>query len=269
MSACQVSPEKILMPTDQAGISVRYLIFSSNSLSVLLALLIWLPGLVSAGSFSVMPLKVELSKSEPTRIINLQNLESKPVTVQLQILAWSHKDGIDHFTSTRDVIVTPQIFHLKANSLQIIRAGLIRQVDTDEELAYRLFIEEIPEPPASDFKGAQLALKISLPVFVTSEKTTKPKLEFQSTLQSDGNLKMKIVNTGKSHSHIQNIALFSEEKNEQSFARHEKSIYVLPGQERNISIKIDKHDFSSNERFLIKATTRNGQVVSYASAGLP
>ena len=243
--------------------------FPSYFFSVLLVLLIWLPGLVSAGSFSVTPLRVELSQSEPTRIINLQNLEAKPVTVQLHISAWSHKDGSDHFTPTRDVIVTPQIFHLKANSLQIVRAGLIRPADTDEELSYRLFIEEIPDPPAADFRGAQLALKISLPVFVGPGKTAKPNLEFQSTLQSDGNLKMKIINTGKAHTQIQNIALFSEEKSEQSFARHEKPLYVLPGQERNILLKTNNRDLSSTERFFIRATTRNGQIASYASAGPP
>ena len=85
----------------------------------------------------------------------------------------------------------------------------------------------------------------------------------------NGNLKMKIVNTGKSHSHIQNISLFSEEKSEHSFARHEKSIYVLPGQERNILLKTNNRDLSSTERFFIRATTRNGQIASYASAGPP
>jgi fimbrial chaperone protein len=232
-------------------------------------LVIWIPGVVSAGSFSVTPLRVELSKSEPTRIINLQNLEPRPVTVQLQILAWSHRDGTDHFIPTRDVIVNPQIFHLKANSLQIVRAGLIRRADTDEELSYRLFIEEIPEPPTAEFKGAQLALKISLPVFIASEKNAKPNLEFHSMLQSDGNIKMKIVNTGRSHTHIQALDLFSDEKNEQSFARLEKSLYVLPGQERNVVLKIKNHDFYSAEKFFIRATTRNGQIVSYASAVPP
>ena len=243
--------------------------FIGHFLSVFLVLLIWVPSLASAGSFSVTPLRMELSKSEPTRIINLQNLESKPVTVQLQILAWSHRDGTDHFTPTRDVIVTPQIFHLKANSLQIVRAGLIRQADTDEELSYRIFIEEIPEPPSVDFRGAQLALKISLPVFVTSEKISKPNLEFQSALQSDGKLKMRIMNKGKAHSQIQDISLFLEENSEKSFARHEKSLYVLPGQERNILLKINNHDLSSNESIFVRATTRNGQIVSYVSAGPP
>ena len=237
--------------------------------SVFWLLLIWIPGLVSAGSFSVTPLRVELSKSEPTRIINLQNLDPRPVTVQLQILAWSHRDGTDHFIPTRDVIVNPQIFHLKANSLQIVRAGLIRKADTDEELSYRLFIEEIPEPPTADFKGAQLALKISLPVFVASEKNAKPNLEFHSMLQNDGNLKMKIVNTGKAHTQIQAIDLFSDEKNEQRIARHEKSLYVLPGQERNVLLKINNHELSSVEKFFIRATTRDGKIVSYASAGPP
>ncbi len=53
-------------------------------LPVFAALLIWVPQLVNAGSLSVTPLRIDLSKAESTRVINLQNLESKPVTVQLK-----------------------------------------------------------------------------------------------------------------------------------------------------------------------------------------
>lgn len=171
-------------------------------LPIFAVLLIWLPQLVNAGSFSVTPLRIDLSKAESTRVINLQNLESKPVTVQLKIFSWSHKGGTDQLTPTRDVIVTPQVFHLKPNSLQIIRAGLLRKPDTNEELSYRLVIEEIPEPPSADFTGAQLALKITLPVFVAPEKTSKPQLEFQSFVEADDKLKVRILNQGKVHTKI-------------------------------------------------------------------
>ena len=145
MSTCLVTATRSLMPGDQAGFTmIRFL---SEKFFLTLFFLIVVPNFVHAGSFSVTPLRIELSKSESIRIINLQNLESKPVTVQLYVMAWSHNDGSDQYTPTRDVIVTPQIFHLRANGLQIIRAGLLRKPDVSEELSYRLFIEEIPAPP--------------------------------------------------------------------------------------------------------------------------
>jgi fimbrial chaperone protein len=255
------------MPGDQAGFTmVRFL---SEKLFLAAFVLIGLPNFVHAGSFSVSPLRIELSKSESTRIINLQNLESRPVTVQLYVMAWSHKDGNDQYTPTRDVIVTPQVFHLRANGLQIIRAGLLRKPDVNEELSYRLFMEEIPEPPTADFKGVQLALKISLPIFVAPEKASPPSLNFYTEIQEDGKIKIKIVNASQIHTQIQKLAIFSQEKDQKSIAAYEKSLYILPGQERHILLKTDAPDFSADKKFLIRATTRTGQVDSYASAGPP
>ncbi len=267
MSTCLVTAKKNLMPGDQAGFTMVH--FLSEKVFLAVFFFIVFTNFVHAGSFSVTPLRIELSKSESTRIINLQNLESKPVTVQLYVMAWAHKDGNDQYTPTRDVIVTPQIFHLRANGLQIIRAGLLRKPDVSEELSYRLFIEEIPEPPASDFKGVQLALKISLPIFVAPEKTSPSSLEFHTEIQQDGKLKLKIVNASQTHVQIQKLEVFTQEKDQKSIAVHEKLLYVLPRQERNILIKTDTRDLSFNEKFLIRATTRTGQVESYANAGPP
>jgi fimbrial chaperone protein len=250
-----------------AGLAVFFQHYRFNYL--ILLLMMWISSLAHAGSFSVSPLRIELSTSDTTRVINLQNLEAKPVTVQLQVMAWSHKDGVDQFTPTRDVIVTPQIFYLKANGLQIIRAGLLRKPDANIELSYRLFIEEIPAPPPADFKGAQLALKVTLPVFIMPEKTARPKLEFQAAVEPDGKVKVRIVNHGQAHAQIQQMMIFSRENSEKSLARHDKSVYILPGQERNLLLKTDARNLSTTDRFYISATTRHGPIESHASAGPP
>ncbi len=264
MSARHASSLYVFMPAGMAGFFMSW-----RFEYLILLLLLWMPHPAHAGSFSVTPLRVELSKSETTRIINLQNLDDKPVTVQLQLMAWSHKDGVDKLTPTRDVIVTPQVFQLKANGLQIIRAGLLRKPDVDEESSYRLIIEEIPAPPPADFKGAQLALKVTLPVFVMPEKTSRPRLEFQTAVEPDGKLKVRIVNRGQAHAQIQQMTVFANDRSEKSMARHEKSIYVLPGQERNIFLKTDARDLAGIDKFFISATTRHGSIESHASAAPP
>lgn len=264
MSTCLARKVFCLMPAGQAGF-----LFNLRIEYLILLALICMPALVYSGSLSVTPLRVELSKSESTRVINLQNLESKPVTVQLQVMAWSQKDGVDHFVPTRDVIVTPQVFQLNANSLQIIRAGLMRKPDVHEELSYRLFIEEIPEPPPPNFRGAQLALKVSLPVFITPEKTPIQKLEFQTSVQVDGKLKVTIVNHGQAHAQLQKMAIFAADKSEPSLVTFEKLLYVLPGQEKHVLLKSEARDLSVVKQFFISAITRHGPVESHVSTGSP
>lgn len=264
MSSRHASPVCNVMP---AGVAVFFMPCRFECLVLLL--LLWVPYLTHAGSFSVTPLRIELSKPETTRIINLQNLEDKPVTVQLQVMAWSHKDGVDKLIPTRDLIVTPQVFHLKANGLQIIRTGLLRKPDSEEELSYRLIIEEIPAPPPADFKGAQLALRVTLPIFISPEKTPSPKLEFQTAVEPDGKLKVRIVNRGQAHAQIQQMTVFAKDKPEKILASHEKSIYVLPGQERHLLLKTDVRDLAGIDKFFISAITRHGPIESHASAGPP
>lgn len=264
MSARHASLVCQFMPAGLAGFFTYY-----RLAYLVLLLLVCIPFLTHAGSFSVTPLRIDLSRSETTRVINLHNLEDKPVTVQLQVMAWSHKDGKDQFTPTRDVIVTPQVFHLKANGLQIIRVGMLRKTDANDELAYRLFIEEIPAPPLADLKGAQLALKITLPVFIAPEKIPSPKIEFQTSVEPDGKLKVSIVNRGQAHAQIQQMTVFAKDKSEKSLASHEKSLYVLPGQERHLLLKTDARDLAGIDKFFISATTRHGPIESHASAGPP
>ena len=42
-------------------------------------------------------------------------------------------------------------------STQIIRIGLNRRVDKTQELAYRLYISEVPPPPKEGFTGLRIA----------------------------------------------------------------------------------------------------------------
>lgn len=266
MNTCLACTVMQYLPVGRAGVRADNIL---QYIFIRVLLMLVFPGFSQAGSFSVMPLRVELSAHEATRIITLQNLDTKPVTVQLQLMAWSHKEGVDRFTPTRDIIVTPQVFHLKANSVQIIRAGLVRTPDSHDELAYRLFIEEIPEPPPADFKGAQIALKISLPVFVAPEKPASQALEFQTTAQRDGTINVRVVNHGRAHAQIHQLSVFSGESTESSIARHEKTLYVLPRQERSLVLKADMRELKNIDKFLVTATTRNGPIESHVSAGSP
>lgn len=145
----------------------------------------------------------------------------------------------------------------------------MRKPDANEELSYRLIIEEIPEPPSADFTGAQLALKITLPVFVAPEKTSKPRLEFQSFVDADGKLKVRILNQGKVHTKIQQFFIFAEGKAEKILAKYEKPVYVLPGQVRNILLKTEARIFSGTDKLIVRATSSNDLMDFYANAGPP
>lgn len=220
-----------------------------------------------AGSFQVNPVRVELSAQEKSAVIRVLNTGDETVTIQSQLLAWTQPDGIDQLIPTREVLVSPPIFKLKPGATQIVRVGLLRQIDDRRELSYRLQIEEIPSPPAPDFKGLQVALRIGMPVFVKAKDKVAQDLRFSVSKPVNGNLDLTITNQGNAHAQLYELNIHA--KDGQALAAYNNAFYILPGQRRSISLKtIDLAKFGSDD-LLVKVRTRAGSLESYAAFTTP
>lgn len=153
----------------------------------------------AAGSFSISPIRVEFSGGGRTQVLTVRNEEDRPVVVQLRTLAWSQADGHDRLEDTRELLATPPVFTLPANGQQIVRIALRREPDASRELDYRLLLEEVPQPAPKDFTGLQVALRLSLPVFVHPPKRARETLAWSAAWQSDGRLAVRLRNDGGTH----------------------------------------------------------------------
>ena len=60
-----------------------------------------------AGSFSVNPVRVELSTQRSSAVVQVENTGGSEVTVEARTFAWAQPDGKDQLSTTREVIVTP------------------------------------------------------------------------------------------------------------------------------------------------------------------
>lgn len=228
-------------------------------------LLLSLSGASQAGSFNVNPVRVELSAKERSAVLRVENNGDAAVTIQLQSMAWSQELGKDKLAATRDVIATPSIFKLKAGATQIVRVGMLRNADPQRELSYRLFLEEIPTPPAPDFKGLQVALRIGIPIFIQPVETAVSQLKFLPKRLADGQMQLTLVNQGLAHSQIFGLKVFPAAKPDAVFAASMISLYVLPGQERSLLMRPGDFSQAADGQLLIKAQTRSGPVESHAT----
>jgi fimbrial chaperone protein len=250
-------------------------------MAALSVLLMSLPVESRAGSFHVSPVRVELSSQEKSSVLRVENNGQTTVTIQLHVVAWAQKDGKDLLTPTRELIATPPIFNLKPGATQLIRIGMLRKVDPEKELSYRLILEEIPPPPAPDFKGLQVALRIGLPVFIKPDTSAQQQLKFAIERLDAGSLWLTMTNQGLAHTQLFGLKLYPEAKADSVLATHDASLYLLPGQERRLLLKqiapiglIDPTVLLNAAptdvgRVLIKAQTRAGLVESYATIVSP
>ncbi|UOA09792.1 fimbria/pilus periplasmic chaperone [Methylobacter sp. S3L5C] len=157
---------------------------------------------VYAGSYGVNPVKLMLSAQTPTQIITVRNDGAEATVIQVELAAWSQVNGQDSHLPTRELLATPPIFTLPVGASQIIRVGLRRLPDVQRELAYRMFLQEVPPPVKSDAAGLQVALRISIPVYVTPPNPVKPVLSWQAVRFDEHTLKVTVTNTGDSHDHL-------------------------------------------------------------------
>jgi fimbrial chaperone protein len=206
---------------------------------------------VHAGSFTVNPVRIELSADTPSAVLQVESTQGAPVTIQLSTMAWSQLAGKDELKPSREILVTPQIFVLKPGATQIVRIGMQRRPDAEQELSYRLLLEEIPPPPAPDFRGLQVALRISLPVFIKPASAAAPRLVAALRRDTEQQVHLQLTNLGKAAARLQGLSLHPNHDPQRTLATHPSAIYVLPGQTRELSFQLAESRLE--ELVLIKA----------------
>jgi len=193
-----------------------------------LAAAVWLPP-ASAGAFSISPLRVDLSRAAPTAALTVRNEDEAEVVVQVETLQWSQADGQDVLDPTRDLIASPAVFTLPAKGSQLVRIALRRDPDARRELSYRLVVQEVPPAPSPDFTGLQVALRMSLPVFVAALAPSPARLEWSAARVPDGALAVVARNPSDTHARVLSFSVVPATG---SGAPLDQPVatYVLPGQ---------------------------------------
>lgn len=215
-------------------------------------------GIAQAGSYGINPVKLTLSAQNSTQIITVRNDGAQAAVMQVELAAWSQADGQDVYTPTRELLATPPIFTVPAGVSQIIRVGLRRAPDEQRELVYRLFLQEVPPPAKTDTVSLQVALRISVPVFVPPPHPVKPVLHWQIIRLDEHTLKVGVTNTGNGHDHLSAYKIY-QSGNAKPFLTQQLFAYLLPGETHYWSITTDLMP-NSGEHLSVLANTELGEV---------
>ncbi len=203
---------------------------------LLVSALALLPALAHAGEFGVTPIRLDLDRNTRTGSVTVYNEDQdNPLQVQMHLHLWEQDEtGADKLSESSDLSFFPRLMNLPAKEQRLLRAG-IKLPPGDQERAYRLFIEEIPDPARNTKPGTNIAVAIrfGLPVFV-KPLVESPKAEIESIRLEKGKLSIKVANTGNVHFRILNILLAASE----GFQKEINGWYLLPGIHREYSLVI-------------------------------
>jgi fimbrial chaperone protein len=218
------------------------------------------PAQAVAGTFSISPLRAELSAQNPTAALTIRNQESAPAVVQAEVLLWSQQAGEDRLAPTRDVLVSPAVFTLPGNGSQLVRVALRRPADAQLELSYRLLLTEVPQQANPSVTGLNVALRLSLPIFVAPTGTAEARLLWSATHHSDGVIALTARNAGSAHARVLGFGVAPADGSAPAIPQ-DVTAYILPGQARTWTLdKKDNEATSSTEwhRLRVKGSTEAG-----------
>lgn len=183
---------------------------------------------VLAGSFSISPVRLTLSQQSGSQIITLRNDSTESTVIQIEVVKWSQNANQDHYSPSRQLLATPPIFTVAAGASQVIRVGLRHPPSESIEQAYRLFIQEVPPPPVPGKQGLQMALRISMPVFITPAHAVAPDLHWQAKSENNNSITISASNTGNAHIHLSALKIY-QDNNPPPLYESKLFNYLLPG----------------------------------------
>lgn len=184
---------------------------------------------VAAGAaIELNPVRLALSHAQPVAALTVRNAGAAPVVLQLKTMAWTQEDGEDRYTPTGELLATPPIFTLAPGAAQTVRVGLRREPDARRELAYRLYLHEVPGTAEPTGTGVRISLRLGVPVFVSPPGEAAPRLHWGLERAPDG-VWLHARNEGNAHVRV---AQFSLAADGESPIAHQNPVYILPGHER-------------------------------------
>jgi fimbrial chaperone protein len=220
-------------------------------------ILMSLPYCSWAGSFYIAPTKGELSEDSKYIVFEVKNTSENISSFQVQAMSWEIQNGEDVVKPTRDIIATPVIVSIKPNVKQIIRVGLNRKPDKEEELFYKLLVSEIPNLKREKIKGTQITVEFSIPIILKATEKTKTNISLKSKILSDSTINLEIENEGKKHEIIHSIIFnyVDDQRNEIL----KKYIYLRPKEKYLVNLPMNN---LLNNKSVIKIIleTENGNI---------
>lgn len=226
---------------------------------------------LSAGAFTVSPVKVVLSGRRTSAMVRILNESPDVARVQVSAFAWEQTpDGEMRLAPTEDLVFFPALFELAAGADRSVRVGVTTTAGGVEK-AYRVFFEELPAPASesSTTPTVRMLLRMGVPVFVEPAKPQRtPAIDGVAVVA--GELSCTVRNTGNAHFSLESVTVEGlGDGSRQVFRRQSEGWYVLAGGERAFRFPLDDGECRLARRVRVAAATDAGkaETTSEVSAG--
>ncbi|WP_246179368.1 fimbrial biogenesis chaperone [Pandoraea aquatica] len=184
----------------------------------------------AATSVMIWPIDPVIESDQRATALWLENRDVHPVTLQIRVLAWRQSGWEDLYAENQQRVVgSPPVANVSPGQRQLIRLTKLDDVAPGTETAYRVLVDEIPQPrdPAVPESGSTVGVRFqmhySIPLFVNGagvrtkdtaehprehDRLAVPALVWQVAL-SEGKRWLVLSNRGAVHARITSLAVTS------------------------------------------------------------
>jgi fimbrial chaperone protein len=192
-----------------------------------------------AADVSIMPVNVRLDRANDRATVQVQNNGTEPVTMQAEGIRWTRENGQDVDGPTTDLLVNPPIFTLQAGQIQVLRVGLRRAPDLQQEATYRMVLREIPVArPGGDTQvtgAVRVLVALRVPVYVAPNQVRRDS-SWSVQRASSGETVATVTNAGNVHVKVSELRLTGVNGEVKSMAVPGAQSVIFPGEQRSYRI---------------------------------
>ncbi|MFZ3619538.1 molecular chaperone [Leclercia barmai] len=215
-----------------------------RTLCLLMALGATLNTAHGAATILLWPIDPWLSADTKATELWVQNQGNSATTMQVRIVRWRQENGLERYTAQQEVVASPPIVTIAKGSKQLIRLIKQSNVPAGVEQAYRIIVDEIPQPQDNQTPqmGLKLQMRYSIPLFVYGQGIATIKDGAHHALvetrdlnwrvvRDDGKPALQVRNQGNVHVRLSQVTL--QQGSQKRTLADGLLGYVLPGSTRS------------------------------------
>jgi fimbrial chaperone protein len=233
---------------------------------LLAAALTLLPLAAGASGLRLSPLRLDVSAASPSAQVELTNLGTAPVAVQVKAFRWSQAEGRDAYEPTKDIFFAPPIVTVQPQATTMVRFRLRAGAPPQAEGAYRVYFQELAPPADEPASGMAFRLRFGVPLFLAAQKPMPAALKVGQSVAADA-ISLELANTGHTHLKIEGIELYARgadrERPAAPLAAATHSVagtnYLLPGTRHAWRVSLPPGQDPSQLQLLLRTDDYSGK----------
>jgi fimbrial chaperone protein len=159
-----------------------------------------------AASLSVSPITLDVVTPATNATVTARNGESRPLAAQIRVFRWTQVDGQDRLDPTEDVVASPPVVTINGGADYVVRLERTAAHEIGGEEAYRVIVDELPNPNRQRNGSVAMVLRYLVPAFFFSADASQPKLVW-SLAHRGGATLLQAANSGDKRIQILDLKL--------------------------------------------------------------